>query len=431
MRTLLLVILVVVAFTVGYFFRGGGPETQKHEHAAEEGVKKAVWTCSMHLQIQLPKPGQCPSCGMDLIPVSNEGSGDEESPLELTMSKKAVKLAEIEVAPVERREVNAEIRMVGKVDYDETCLAYITSWVPGRIDRLYVNYTGMSVKKGDPMVYLYSPELLTAQQELIQSLKTVQNLERSGIPSIRETTRQTVDAAREKLRLWGLTKKQIANIEKREKPSDHMTIYSPISGVVIHKNVLEGMYLKTGDRIYTIADLSQVWVKLDAYESDLFWIRNGQEVEFETEAYPGEIFKGKIGFIDPFLDTKTRTVKVRVNVPNSEGKLKPEMFVRAVVYPVVADVGEGESPLFIPASAPLITGKRTVVYIKVPGNKGTYQGREIVLGPRAGDYYLVREGLSEGELVVVNGNFKIDSAIQILAKPNMMSPEESGPAAEE
>jgi Cu(I)/Ag(I) efflux system membrane fusion protein len=191
------------------------------------------------------------------------------------------------------------------------------------------------------------------------------------------------------------------------------------------------MYLKTGDRIYTIADLSQVWVKLDAYESDLSWIRNGQEVEFEIEAYPGEILKGKIGFIDPFLDTKTRTVKVRVNVPNSEGKLKPEMFVRAVLYPVVADAAEGESLLLIPASAPLITGKRTVVYIKVPGNKGTYQGREIVLGPRTGDYYLVRQGLTEGELVVVNGNFKIDSAIQILAKPNMMSPEESGPAAEE
>jgi Cu(I)/Ag(I) efflux system membrane fusion protein len=281
------------------------------------------------------------------------------------------------------------------------------------------------------MVYLYSPEFLTAQQELIQSLKTFQNLERSGMPSVRETARQKVDAVREKLRLWGLTKKQIANIEKREKPSDHMTIYSPISGVVIDKNVHEGMYLKTGDRIYTIADLSQVWVKLDAYESDLSWIRNGQEVEFEIEAYPGEILKGKIGFIDPFLDTKTRTVKVRVNVPNSEGKLKPEMFVRAVLYPVVADAAEGESLLLIPASAPLITGKRTVVYIKVPGNKGTYQGREIVLGPRTGDYYLVRQGLTEGELVVVNGNFKIDSAIQILAKPNMMSPEESGPAAEE
>jgi Cu(I)/Ag(I) efflux system membrane fusion protein len=426
MRTILLAVLVVVAFTVGYFFRGGGPEPQKHEHAAEEGVvKKEVWTCSMHPQIQLPKPGQCPICGMDLIPVSSDGSGDEGGPPELTMSEKAVKLAEIAVAPVERRAVKAEISMAGKVDYDETHLGYITSWVPGRIDRLYVDYTGVSVKKGDPMVSLYSPELLTAQQELIQSIKTIKKLERSGVASIRETAGQTVDAVREKLRLWGLTKRQIADIEKRGKTTDHTTMYSPISGVVIHKDGLEGLYVKTGDKIYTIADLSQVWVKLDAYESDLSWIRNGQEVELEAEAYPGEVFKGKIGFIDPFLDAKTRTVKVRVNVPNSEGKLKPEMFVRAMVYSVVADAGEIESPLVIPASAPLITGKRAVVYIQVPGKKGKYQGREIVLGPRTGDYYLVREGLSEGELVVVNGNFKIDSALQILAKPSMMYPEES------
>ena len=286
MRTLLLVVLVVVAFTVGYFFRGGGPAPQKHEHAAEEGAKKEVWTCSMHPQIQLPKAGQCPICGMDLIPVSSEGSGDEGSTPELTMSEKAVKLAEIEVAPVERREVNAEIRMAGKVDYDETQLGYITSWVPGRIDRLYVDFTGVSVKKGDPMVSLYSPELLTAQQELIQSLKTVKKLEQSGLSSIRETARHTVDAVREKLRLWGLTKRQIAEIEERGKPSDHVTIYAPMSGVVIHKDGLEGMYVKTGTKIYTIADLSQVWVKLDAYESDLSWIRNGQAVEFETEAYP-------------------------------------------------------------------------------------------------------------------------------------------------
>ncbi len=428
-----IVMFVIAAFALGYLLNGGGSGMgpQGQQHAAEEEVKIDFWTCSMHPQIRQPKAGQCPLCGMDLIPVLSGDMDDEGSPRELTMSKKAIKLAEIEVAPVERKVVTTEVRMVGKVDYDETRLAYITAWVPGRIDRLYVDYTGVSVKKGDPMVYLYSPELLTAQQELIQSLKTVRKLERSGLASIRETAGQTVDAVREKLRLWGLTKKQIGDIEKQGKSLDHMTIYAPISGVVIHKDGIEGMYVKTGTRIYSIADLSQVWVKLDAYESDLSWILNGQEVEFVTEAYPGEIFKGKVVFIDPFLDTKTRTVKVRVNVPNSEGKLKPEMFVRAVVYPVVADAGEGESPLVIPASAPLITGKRAVVYIEVPGKKGRYQGREIVLGPRTGDYYIVREGLSEGELVVVNGNFKIDSAIQILAKPSMMYPEESAQTAKD
>jgi Cu(I)/Ag(I) efflux system membrane fusion protein len=247
---------------------------------------------------------------------------------------------------------------------------------------------------------------------------------------MRETASKTVDAAKEKLRLWGLTEKQIEEIEKRGKTTDHVTIYTPISGVVIHKNGLEGMYVETGTKIYTIADLSQVWIKLDAYESDLMWIRNGQQVEFQTDAFPGEIFKGKVVFVDPFLDPKTRTAKVRVNVPNPEGKLRPETFVRAEVHAVIKkerDVIKGvksnQPPLVIPATAPLFTGKRAIVYVQVPDKKGTYEGREVLLGPRAGDFYTVREGLSEGEQVVVNGNFKIDSAIQILAKPSMMSPE--------
>jgi len=434
MRKLVILALVIIAFVLGYFLRGGGPETKSplHQQAGEEEVKLELWTCSMHPQIQLPKSGQCPICWMDLIPVSSGDMGDEGGPRELKMSAKAIKLAEIEVALVERRVVTNEVRMVGKVDYDETRLGYITAWVPGRIDRLFVDYTGVSVKKGDQMVYLYSPELLTAQEELIQAIKTVRELKHSEIVSINKTAQQLVDAVREKLRLWGLTKKQIEEIERRGKTSEHITIYAPMSGVVIHKNGLEGMYVETGTKIYTIADLSQVWVKLDAYESDLAWIKHGQEVRFETEAYPGKTFRGKIAFIDPVLNEKTRTVKVRINVPNPDGRLKPEMFVRAVVKVAplgfgTSDAAESEASLVIPASAPLITGRRAVVYVAVPGKEGTYEGREIVLGPRAGDYYLVRDGLNEGELVVVNGNFKIDSAIQILAKPSMMSPEKSGP----
>ena len=475
MKKFMLLALILVAFALGYLLKGGGPETQtrSHKQAAEEEVKVEFWTCSMHPQIRQPKPGQCPLCGMDLIPVSSGDEDDDKGPRELKLSARAIKLAGIAVAPVERKLVAAEVRMVGKVDYDEQRVGYITAWVPGRIDRLYVDYTGVTVKKGDHMVYLYSPELLTAQEELIQSLRTVKKLKQSKISSIKETALQTVDAAREKLRLWGLTKRQIEEIERRGKPNDHMTIYAPMGGIVIQKNGFEGMYVNTGTRIYTIADLSQIWVKLDTYESDLVWIRYGQEVEFQTEAYPGEIFKGWIAFIDPVLNEKTRTVKVRVNVPNPDGRLKPEMFVRAIVRTKVA--GEGkvmdpslagkwicpmhpeivkdspgscdicgmplvrteslgyevdnakvDTPLVIPAYAPLITGKRAVVYVEVPGKEGAYEGREIVLGPRAGDYYLVREGLSEGKRVVVNGNFKIDSAIQILAKPSMMSPEEGG-----
>ncbi len=411
-----------------------------HPKTSSSQQEVRFWTCSMHPQIKLPNPGQCPICGMDLIPVKAEAGEDKAHPSslrDLRLSPYAQKLAEIQVQPVERRFVTTQIRMVGKIEYDETRLAYITAWIPGRIDRLYVDLTGSFVHKGQPMVYLYSPELLSAQEELLQAVRADERLKGSGLTVVKETTLATITAAREKLRLWGLTSKQIDGIIELGKPSDRMTILAPISGVVIHKDAFEGLYVRTGTRMYAIADLSWVWIKLDAYESDLMLIHKGQEVEFQTEAYPGEIFTGTVAFIDPFLNPKTRTVKVRLNALNLEGKLKPEMFVHAVLRDtlseqgkaIVRPTGEERPPLVIPARAPLITGKRAVVYVAVPDKPGTYEGREIVLGPRAGEYYLVRNGLKEGELVVTNGNFKIDSAIQILAKPSMMSPEGGGAGA--
>jgi Cu(I)/Ag(I) efflux system membrane fusion protein len=424
----------------------------------------------MHPQIITNKPGKCPICGMDLIPLTIDVSAGI-GPRELVISEEAAKLMEIQTTSVERKFVEAEIRMVGKIDYDETRVKHITAWVPGRIDRLFVDFTGTTVNKGDHMVYLYSPELLSAQAELLQAVKAVENFKAGGSKLIRRSILAMLEAAREKLRLLGLAKEQIEEIEKTGKPVDHITIYAPMGGVVIEKHRTEGTYVNTGTHIYMIADLSHLWVKLDAYESDMMWIRYGQQVEFATEAYPGEVFKGRISFIDPVLNPKTRTVKLRVNVENHDGKLKPEMFVRAVVRAKVAQGGmvmdpemagkricpmhpsvikteagscdicgmdlvtteslgyvevdiPTEAPLVIPASAPLITGKRAVVYVQLPNReKPTYEGREIVLGPRAGDYYIVESGLDEGEIVVTNGNFKIDSALQIQAKPSMMSAE--------
>ncbi len=477
----LIVVLFAAAFLLGYLLRGGtgrAPGLKRGAQPAPEEAKVEVWTCSMHPQIRQPNPGKCPICGMDLIPAtSGEVSGETVGPRELKLSPEAIALANVEVAPVERKPVSAEVRMVGKIDYDETRLAYITARFPGRLDRLYADYTGMAVRKGDHMVLIYSPELLTAQEELLQALRTVRELAGTDLATVRRTAQQMVEAAREKLRLWGLTKEQVAEVERSGVPRDHMTVYAPIGGIVIQKQVAEGAYVDTGTRIYTIADLAHVWAKLDAYESDFQWLKYGQPVEFATESYPGDVFMGKIAFIAPVLDAKTRTVKVRVNVPNRDGKLKPEMFVRAVVRSTVAAVGKvvepdlmgkwmcpmhpevvkesagscdicemplekAESlgyvsadelggdgpPLVIPASAPLITGERAVVYVQVPGKDGAFEGREIVLGARAGDYYLVEQGLHEGELVVVNGNFKIDSALQIIAKPSMMSPEGGAPA---
>ncbi len=468
--------LIILAFLIGWMMNSGdSTDSNLHDHTLDQAAVTSSWTCSMHPQIQQPGPGKCPICGMDLIPVKRDQTGTA-GPRQLTLSANARKLAEIEVASVERKFVLNEIRMVGKIDFDETRLSYITAWIPGRIDRLFVNYTGITVKKGDHLVELYSPELLSTQQELFESLKNLEAVEYSSIAEMKENSIQQLNSVRERLRLWGLSESQISAIEKSGKPSEHITIYSPISGVVVNKNALEGTYVNTGTQIYTIADLSRVWVKMDAYESDLPWLRYGQEVEFRTETYPGEVFKGKIAFIDPVLDPKTRTVKIRVNLENRERKLKPQMFVRAVVHAKIGNEGKvmdpdlsgkwvspmhpeivknhpGKcdvcgmplvraeelgymsvdeikkgGPLVIPASAPLITGKRAVVYVAVKENEGTYEGREIELGPRADNYYIIKAGLSEGEKVVVKGNFKIDSAIQIEAKASMMNPEGGRPA---
>ena len=523
-----------------------------------------TWTCSMHPQTQKPRPGKCPLCGMKLVPVSKTGGGGMRT---VSVSPAARQLMNIQTTPAQRRYVTAEIRLVGKVDYDETRLKQVTAWVPGRLDRLFVDYTGIEVKKGDHMVSIYSEELYSAQKELIVALQYAR--QRSGQSSRLAGEVDLLGAAREKLRLLGLTAKQIELIEKQDRPTDHTTIYSPIAGIVIEKSRQEGDRVKVGDRIYTVADINQVWVRLDAYESDLIWLRYGQQVTFTTEAYPGEQFEGRIAFIDPVLNKKTRTVKVRVNVPNRRGKLKPEMFVRGVVRSRVAAGGrvldpslagkwispmhpeivkdepgqcdicgmplvtaeslgyttvkaqEQSKSLVIPVSGALVTGKRAIVYVEQPiapavlqdayqsvadavdgaktakierafaafaklvrqpydmphnsyaqqlwarfaarlhgaaaqgrrakdasearaaltgitqtmdelgehfamSDQPTFAGREIVLGPRAGDYYLVRSGLSEGELVVTNGSFKLDSALQIEAKPSMMTPEGGG-----
>lgn len=472
--------LIIVAFIIGARLApSGGPRhddapatttTATTEAQPEPTDKVQMYTCSMHPWVRSPDPdAKCPICFMDLIPVT-DSAGDEGS-RELVMSEAGMMLAEIETTEVVRKIPTAEVRLVGTVDYDETRLTHMTARFSGRLDRLFVDYTGVPVRKGDHLFEIYSPELLSAQEELIQAARSAA----AGEPA----SDLLLTAAREKLRLWDLTPEQIRQIETSGSPTDHVTVYAPTGGVVIHMHQAEGAYVKTGARIYTLADLSRLWVVLDAYESDLPWLRYGQEVGFTTDAHPGETFTGVISFISPTLDEATRTVKVRVNVDNAGGRLKPGMFVRAIVQPriggggrvineslagkwicpmhpeVVADepgacdvcgmdlvpaedlgyetqVDEGEPPLVIPVSAPLITGTRAVVYVRVPDTeKPTFEGREVVLGPRAGDVYLVESGLEEGELVVTHGAFKIDSAMQISAKPSMMSPPEADESSAE
>lgn len=437
-----LAVVVLVAFIFGLIFAGGNdtPAVESDNtdvaSATVTSSEPELWTCSMHPQIQLKKPGKCPICFMDLIPVESSTGGDL-GPRQIRMSESAAQLAQIQTTPVRRASADADIRMVGKIAYDETKLADITAWVPGRLDKLYADYTGIRVKAGDPLVYMYSPQLLAAQEELIQAKQAAQALGKSS-GTLRSTAEETYTAAKEKLRLYGLTPEQIAGIESTGQTSDHLTVYAPVGGVVVHKNATEGMYVKTGTQIYSIANLSQLWVLFDAYESDLPWLEEGQKVEFTTRALPQEQFTGRITFIDPVLNEATRTVRVRAVVNNERNRLKPDMFVSGVVKSrlnntgnvVMASQKSAQEPLLIPATAALITGTRAVVYVELPGSDDpVFEGRVVQLGPRAGDYYVVASGLEEGDMVVTNGAFKIDAELQIQAKPSMMLPDGGGAPA--
>lgn len=425
--------LVLVGYWVG---RGCGDEPAemqelRSEQAAssEQDAGAMLWTCSMHPHIHAEEPGRCPICGMDLVPVEVPGEKSDAARPVLEMSAEAMQRAEIRTALVERRAVHRERRLVGKIEVDETRMREITAWVPGRLERLYVDFTGIAVQRGQRLVLLYSPELVSTQEELLAARRAERALEASRSTRMRESAAATLEAAREKLRLLGLSSSQIVAIEQRGTVQHRIAIRSPLDGVVLQKHGVEGMYVETGSPIYTVADLSRVWAKLDAYESDLPWIHAGQEVSFESDALPGRVFHGEVSFIDPVLNARTRTAKVRVEVANPEGVLKPEMFVHAVLR---SETGAPETapPLVIPASAPLLTGRRAIVYVRSPGTeRPTFEGREVVLGPRAGDFYVVESGLREGERVVINGAFKLDSALQIQGKRSMMLPEGGVPGA--
>ena len=451
-------IVLIIVFLLGVWIGNSLAEPKSEE--SSEVSQNTQWTCSMHPNVKLPDPGQCPICFMDLIPLE-ENMGNTAEPV-LSLSKTAEQLADISTIKVVKREAHAQVRVTGKLQIDETRLKEIASWMDGRIERLYVDFTGTTVRENDHLLELYSPPLIAAQEEILSALQN--------------NSQPVIEAAREKLRLLGLSPTQIGEIESKRKLKESLTIHTPISGVVLKKHAQEGEYVKKGQHLFSVADLSGLWLILDVFESDIAYLYLGQEVEFETTSFPGRVFTGTIAFIDPVLDPATRTVKVRVNIPNEDLSLKPEMLAAAIVsakidaegktihtvlkgkfvcpmhhydvhlQPGICSICEmeivkaesipglvsGEStgdPLLIPKTAVLRTGERTVVYVRSRKNdEVVFEGREIVLGPKAGDEYVVIEGLEEGEEVVINGAFKIDSALQIEAKPSMMSPRDADEA---
>lgn len=395
-------------------------DTMKDEKTVQTERKIKFWTCAMHPQIKLNKPGQCPICFMNLIPVYEEGTaGEEKKVSRLTLSETARKFAEIETSVVAFRPMTFEVKLFGKVEYDETKIATISAWIPGRVDKLYINYLGAYIKKGEPLFQIYSPELRTGQEEYLIAFRRYRQALEKKDPAEINSSKVVKESLQKKLELWGIMPEQVKKLEERNYASDRMDIYAPISGIITEKEAFEGKYFMTGEILFKIAELNTLWIKLDAYEKDLAYLSLGQKINFVTETFPGEIFSGRVVFIDPFINEMTRTAKVRLEISNTQGKLKPGMFGHSILK---RDLGK---KLSIPATAPLLTGKRAVVYVEVEPN--VFEGREVILGPRAGDFYPVISGLKAGEKVVTRGNFKIDASLQIQAKPSMMKPKEEKP----
>jgi len=385
----------------------------------EKGNNGVIWTCAMHPQIQQGEPGSCPICGMDLIR-ANGGGEDHSGPGVVTLSERAQKLAQLRTSEVRRTsDSTGSLRLLGRIEPNETTLKHVTAWTGGRIDRLFVNTTGERVKGGQTIALLYSPEIFAAHQDLITAGNQVERM-KDGAESSRRAAEAALGAARQRLSLLGVPDGELARMEKQKKPTTSVPIRTPFGGTVMERMATEGTYVTTGARLYSIAKLTSLWIQLDAYETDLPLLSLEQNVTIRVEAYPGEEFEGVVTFIDPTLDPVKRTARVRVEVENEDGRLRPGMFAQAIV---ASETEKGaDAPLVIPASAPLFTGRRAIVYVEVPSESGgSYQARTVRLGPRLGNMYPVVAGLSEGERIVTRGAFALDADLQIRGGESMMS----------
>jgi len=398
-----LAVILSVGILIGRFVLPGSSNSE-HAHETNETAAKTEWTCSMHPQIRMDKFGLCPLCAMDLIPATTGGTADINA---ISMTPEAIQLANIATVTVSKGLTEKETRLFGKVALDERLTQTLSAHIPGRIEKLYINFTGETVKAGQLLAKVYSPEMIIAQTELLEALK------------MKPVQTVLIESAREKLRQWKLTEKQISEIETSGKVRTEFEVYASQSGIVMEKIVNSGDYVQSGSALFRIADLSRVWVLFDAYESDMPFLKTGNTVKFWVEALQNKEFEGTVVFIDPVVDALTRVAKLRVEVENSNGLLKPEMFAKGVVK---SSISGNSTAITVPQSAVLWTGKRSVVYVKLTDTEEpTFRLREVSLGALTNLGYIIEEGLAEGEEIVVNGTFSVDAAAQLAGKESMMS----------
>lgn len=401
-----------LGLTIGYFIfsnnttHSANTDKRISNESNKINAQAEEWICSMHPQIRQSEQGLCPICEMDLIPAgSNNQSND---PLVLQMTESAIQLANIQTTLVGNSDtpLSKSLKLSGKIQADERLSSSQVVHIPGRIEKLFVSFTGEEVKKGQKIATLYSPELITAQRELLEAKK------------IEDLNPKLIEASRQKLRYWKISDQLISQIEERNKIQETFDIYADESGVVTQKMVSVGDYVKQGEPLFSLINLSKVWVLFDAYEDDLSKISIGDKLVFSTPAFPGKLFKTHVGFIDPIINSKTRVASVRGELKNTYRQLKPEMLVNGTIQ----SVGARTIKISIPKTAVMWTGKRSVVYIKKADTEiPSFEYREIEIGESTGNSYEVLEGLSIGEEIVTNGSFSIDAAAQLNNQRSMMN----------
>ena len=405
-KLLIGVLILVVVLAAGYF---GYIYLIKDKNSISS--KSEVYTCPMHPQIISDHPGQCPICGMDLVlktQTGEENSNHDISHLDLNevkLSPSQQIMANVQTEKVKLRQFSGAKDFNGYIKINEKNTAHISTPVMGKIVKMYVNYEGQNVRAGQPVFELYSPDLVSTQKEYILALNNYDRIKQSRNEFATAQAKSLVDASRYRLKQWELTNFQLDEIERTREMMETIKVYSKYSGVITKKYVQDGAWPMAGEIIYDVANLSTVWVMANVYESDVQYIKTGQNVEITSGSYPGEVFNAKINFVDPVFDAQSRTLQVRIDVSNKGGKLKPDMYVKVKINTFFTQ------NLAVPKNAVIRTGERDLVYVEK--EKGVYEPRTVIIGYEQDGYYEITSGLKEGETVVSSGGFLIDSESQI------------------
>lgn len=387
---------------------------KQQKPAEQDQVQKAadVYYCPMHPSVRSDSPGNCPICGMKLVKMTHaDHQAQASSTIGLvSLSPEQRVTANVRTVRVALDTHTGELVATGRVTFDERRVAQVTAYAGGRIERLFVNFTGDSVRRGEPVAAIYSPDLFATQQEYLLALANRDRMRRAGFESARSASDDLVESTRRRLGLFGMTTRQIEQLEASRKPIFATNVIAPVSGIVTKKLALEQQYVAQGQPLLEVADLSHVWVEADVYEQQLPDVSVGQRVEITSAAVPGRTINGNVSFIVPVLAGATRTARVRIDIPNPGLVLKPDMYVNVRIIGAPAP-----AHIMVPATAVIDRGQKQFVWVEMQPN--TYEPREVMTGGRHGEQIVIVSGLREGDNVVVEGGFLLDSEAQLRGAP--------------